>query len=163
MGRSALPDQRREALVTGLTAEGDLGMTKMLERFDPNLGCRCSTYAPWGMRSSMQVPILQARTIVKIGATFSRRRRFLILRRVSWSRRETRECALPLHAVLAAGYDGRRRSDRHTNARMNLGKRANNILIEHVQRHGVSGGAAQQIRAGSIAKSRRNLAVASEI
>ena len=57
-----------------LIQEGNLGLMKAVERFDPDRGNRLITYAVWWIRAYIQSFILRAWSLVRFGTTRAQRR-----------------------------------------------------------------------------------------
>ncbi len=63
-----------------LTAEGNLGLVRALETFDPSRELRFSTYAQWWVRAAMYDHVLRFSTPVTFGLSAGRKRLFFKLR-----------------------------------------------------------------------------------
>ena len=64
-----------------LVQEGNLGLMKAVEKFDPAQGIRLISYAVWWIRAYIQAHVLQSWSMVKIGTTQAQRRLFFSLSR----------------------------------------------------------------------------------
>lgn len=68
--------------IAELISEGNFGMMRAIQRFDPDHGVRLSTYATWWIRASIQEYVLHSWSMVKIGTTASQKKLFFNLRRL---------------------------------------------------------------------------------
>jgi len=64
-----------------LVQEGNLGLMKAVEKFDPRRGFRLISYAVWWIRAYIQNYILRSWSLVKLGTTQVQRRLFFSLAR----------------------------------------------------------------------------------
>ncbi|MGP1394745.1 MAG: RNA polymerase factor sigma-32 [Inquilinaceae bacterium] len=65
-----------------LVAEGNVGLLKAVDRFDPTRGSRFAQYAAWWIRSTIQEYVHASRSMVKMGTSQSRKRLFYNLNHV---------------------------------------------------------------------------------
>lgn len=64
-----------------LVQEGNLGLIRAVERYDPDRDIRLVSYAVWWIRAHIQAYILRTWSIVKLGTTQAQRRLFYALAR----------------------------------------------------------------------------------
>jgi RNA polymerase sigma-32 factor len=69
--------------VSDLISEGNLGMMRALDRYDPDRGFRLATYAIWWIRAAIHEHILHSWSLVKIATTSAQKRLFFNLRRLN--------------------------------------------------------------------------------
>jgi len=62
-----------------LIQEGNMGLMKAVQKFDPSRGYRLISYAVWWIRAFIQAFILKSWSMVKIGTTQAQRRLFFSL------------------------------------------------------------------------------------
>lgn len=67
--------------LSDLIQEGNLGLMKAVQKFDPDMGIRLVSYASWWIRAYIQAYVLQSWSIVKLGTTQAQRRLFFALGR----------------------------------------------------------------------------------
>ncbi len=65
-----------------IIAEGNVGLLKALEKFDPSLGNRFATYATWWIKAQITDFILNSWSLVKVGTHSARKKLFFSLNRI---------------------------------------------------------------------------------
>lgn len=68
--------------IEDLVSEGNIGMLKALDNFEPKLGFRFSTYATWWIRAALNDFVIFNSSLVKMGTTADQKRLFFNLRNV---------------------------------------------------------------------------------
>jgi RNA polymerase sigma-32 factor len=63
--------------------EGNIGLLKAAERFDPDRGCRLATYAAYWIRAEIREFVARGYRIVRLGSSKSERRALRIYRRTN--------------------------------------------------------------------------------
>jgi len=67
--------------VSELISEGNVGLMHAVNRFQPDRGCRFSSYAVWWIRAAIQDYVLRSWSLVRIGTTANQKKLFFGLRR----------------------------------------------------------------------------------
>ncbi len=68
--------QKYGAALLDVISEGNIGLMKAVKKFDPNAGCRLSTYASWLIKAAIQEYILRTWSLLKINTTALKKRLF---------------------------------------------------------------------------------------
>jgi RNA polymerase sigma-32 factor len=79
--RVAYSFQRAAHNLLDLVQEGNIGLLRAIERFDPELGVRLPTYAGWWVRAFMVKFLLDNVRLVRVGTTNARRKLLRNLRK----------------------------------------------------------------------------------
>jgi RNA polymerase sigma-32 factor len=77
----ALEYRRWGVPIDDLVQEGNIGLLKAVQRFDPSRGCRLVTYAAYWIRAEIREYVARGYRIVRLGSSKSERRALRIYRR----------------------------------------------------------------------------------
>jgi RNA polymerase sigma-32 factor len=72
----ALGYQGHASRLADLVQEGNMGLMRAVQKFDPDMGIRLITYAVWWIRAYIQNHVLHSWSVVKIGTTQAQRKLF---------------------------------------------------------------------------------------
>ena len=67
--------------IADLISEGNIGLIKSVQKFDPDRGFRLSTYAMWWIKAAIIDYILKSWSMVKVGSVVNQKKLFFTLRR----------------------------------------------------------------------------------
>src|ERR1700676_2018230 len=67
--------------ISDLISEGNVGLMRAIQRFEPKKGFRLATYAMWWIKAAIQEYILRSWSLVKMGTTANQKKLFFNLRK----------------------------------------------------------------------------------
>src|SRR5436305_344976 len=67
--------------ISEVVSEGNVGLMQAVNRFEPDKGCRLTTYAMWWIKASIQEYILRSWSLVRMGTTANQKKLFFNLRK----------------------------------------------------------------------------------
>ena len=67
--------------IAEVISEGNVGLMRAVQRFDPEKGFRLTSYAIWWIKASIQEYVLRSWSLVKIGTTAAQKKLFFKLRK----------------------------------------------------------------------------------
>src|SRR6202047_5656948 len=76
--------------ISDVISEGNVGLLRAIQRFEPEKGFRVSTYAVWWIKASIHEYILRSWSLVKMGTAANQKKLFFNLRKAK-SRMSARE------------------------------------------------------------------------
>ena len=87
--------------IADLISEGNVGVMKALDRFDPERGFRFATYAVWWIRAEIQEYVVRGASMVRLGTTAAQKKLFFNQRRVKAQHHELDDGDLAPETVAA--------------------------------------------------------------
>src|SRR6202166_2088340 len=67
--------------ISDLISEGNVGLMRAIQRFEPKKGFRLATYAVWWIKAAIREYILRSWSLVKMGTTANQKKLFFNLRK----------------------------------------------------------------------------------